>query len=154
MASVCSRWSASSMEIIREMVSFELGKEIKKDVFCHVTSLGQRKILNLQEESKLRTLDSALWCSTTEPQRLYGEWGLLWRGLSWSSFLDSWWGLSIVSLSHAPDKTKTSFSSSMEILKGAAVCSTTQVWKFFKYRCCHSNLSLSSYVTFWITVAL
>ena len=60
MASVCSRWSASSMEIIREMVSFELGKEIKKDVFFHVTSLGQRKILNLQEESKLRTLDSAL----------------------------------------------------------------------------------------------
>ena len=28
---------------IREMVSFELSKEIKKDVFCLVTSMGQRK---------------------------------------------------------------------------------------------------------------
>ena len=25
------------------MVSFELGIEIEKDVFCHVTSVGQRK---------------------------------------------------------------------------------------------------------------
>ena len=28
---------------IREMVSFGLGKEIEKDVFCLVTSVGQRK---------------------------------------------------------------------------------------------------------------
>ena len=28
---------------IREMVNFELGKEIKKDVFRLVTSMGQRK---------------------------------------------------------------------------------------------------------------
>ena len=28
---------------IREMVSFELGKELEKDVFRHVTSVGQRK---------------------------------------------------------------------------------------------------------------
>ena len=28
---------------IREMVSFELGKDIKKDVFRLVTSVGQRK---------------------------------------------------------------------------------------------------------------
>ena len=28
---------------IREMVSFELGKEIKKDIFRLVTSVGQRK---------------------------------------------------------------------------------------------------------------
>ena len=28
---------------VREMVSFELGKEIEKDNFRHVTSLGQRK---------------------------------------------------------------------------------------------------------------
>ena len=26
---------------IREMVSFELGKEIEKDIFCLVTSVGQ-----------------------------------------------------------------------------------------------------------------
>ena len=58
----------------------------------------KEKVPSLHEESNLRTLDSALWCSTTDPQRLYGEWGLSWRGLSWSSFLDSLWGLSIVSL--------------------------------------------------------
>ena len=28
---------------IREMVSFEFGKEIEKEVFCLVTSVGQRK---------------------------------------------------------------------------------------------------------------
>ena len=28
---------------IRDMVSFELGKEIEKDIFRHVTSVGQRK---------------------------------------------------------------------------------------------------------------
>ena len=28
---------------IREMVSFELGKEIEKDYFCLVTNVGQRK---------------------------------------------------------------------------------------------------------------
>ena len=27
----------------REMVSFEVGKEIEKDVYCLVTSVGQRK---------------------------------------------------------------------------------------------------------------
>ena len=30
---------------IREIVSSELGKEIEKDVFCLVTSVGQRKSL-------------------------------------------------------------------------------------------------------------
>ena len=49
------------------MVSFELGKEIEKDVFRLVTSLGQKKILSPHEESSLRPLDSALGCSTTEP---------------------------------------------------------------------------------------
>ena len=29
---------------IREMVSFELGKEIKKDVFCLVTSVGREEV--------------------------------------------------------------------------------------------------------------
>ena len=40
-----------------------------------VTSVGQRK--ESPEESNLRLSDSALWCSTTEPQRLRGERGLL-----------------------------------------------------------------------------
>ena len=29
---------------IREMVSFELGKEIKKDVFCLVMSVGREEV--------------------------------------------------------------------------------------------------------------
>ena len=29
---------------IREMVSFELGEEIKKDVFCLVTSVGREEV--------------------------------------------------------------------------------------------------------------
>ena len=29
---------------IRDMVSFELGKEIKKDVFCLVTSVGREEV--------------------------------------------------------------------------------------------------------------
>ena len=63
---------------IREMVSFELGKEIKKDVFssCHKRGTKE-KILSPPEESSLGPSDSALRCSTTEPQRLHGERGLL-----------------------------------------------------------------------------
>ena len=37
----------------------------------------KEKILSSHGESNLRPLDSALQCSTTEPQRLYGEWGPL-----------------------------------------------------------------------------
>ena len=59
------------------MVNFELSKEIKEDVFCLVTSIGQRKkILSPDEESNLRPSDSVLQCSTTEPQRLHNEGGL------------------------------------------------------------------------------
>ena len=64
-------------ERIREMVSFELGKEIEEDVFRLVTSVGQIKNSEPHEEMNLRPSDSALRCSTTEPQRLYGERGLL-----------------------------------------------------------------------------
>ena len=46
--------------------------------FRLVTSVGQRKkILSPHEESDLRSSDSALRCSTTEPQRLHGKRGLL-----------------------------------------------------------------------------
>ena len=41
---------------IREMVSFELGKEIEKDVFCPVTSVGKRK----NSESGMRNRTSNL----------------------------------------------------------------------------------------------
>ena len=46
---------------IWKTVRFELGKEIEKDVFPLVTSLGQRKF---HEESNLRPSDSALRCSS------------------------------------------------------------------------------------------
>ena len=36
---------------IRQIVSFELGKEIEKDVFRFVTSMGQRNILSPHEET-------------------------------------------------------------------------------------------------------
>ena len=51
------------------MVSFELGKEIKKDVFFVLSrAWDKEKILSLHEESNLRPSDSTLRCSTTEPQ--------------------------------------------------------------------------------------
>ena len=40
-----------------------------KIIFRLVTSVGQRKILNPNEESNLRPSHSALRCSTTESQR-------------------------------------------------------------------------------------
>ena len=55
---------------IIEMVNFELGKDIEKDVFYLVTSAGQKKNLSPHEESNLKPSDSAHRCSTTEPQRL------------------------------------------------------------------------------------
>ena len=47
-------------ERIREMVSFELGKEIEEDVFRLVTSVGQIKNSESHEERNLRPSDSAL----------------------------------------------------------------------------------------------
>ena len=64
---------------IRKIVSFELGKEIEKDVFRFVTSMGQRKILSPHEE--------------TNALMLFHSSG----------------GLRILSLSHTFDKTKNIF---------------------------------------------
>ena len=50
------------------MESFELGKELEKDVFRPVTRVRHIKDLNPHEESNLRPSGSALRCSTTEPQ--------------------------------------------------------------------------------------
>ena len=56
------------------MVSFELGKEIENDIFSILSRAWDReKIQSPHEESNLRPSDSALRCSTTEPQRLHGE---------------------------------------------------------------------------------
>ena len=50
------------------MVSFELGKEIKKDVFFVLSQAWDKeRILSPREESNFRPSDSALRCSTTEP---------------------------------------------------------------------------------------
>ena len=47
---------------------------IKKDVFCHFMSRGDKeKVPSPHEESNLRPSDSALQRSTTEPQRLHGQ---------------------------------------------------------------------------------
>ena len=66
------------------MISFELSKEIEKEVFssCHGGRGGglekkQRKILSPHAKSNLRSLDSALQWSNTEPQRFYGDQGAL-----------------------------------------------------------------------------
>ena len=64
--------------IFRKTVSFERGKVIKKDIFPSCHSVRQRKTsLSPHQESNLRPSDSALRCSTTEPQRLHGKRGLL-----------------------------------------------------------------------------
>ena len=40
------------------MLSFELSKEIEKDIFCLIPSVGQRKNSESPWESNLRTSDS------------------------------------------------------------------------------------------------
>ena len=45
--------------------------------FRLVMSVGKEKILSRYEELNLTPSDSMLRCSTTEPQRLHGEQGLL-----------------------------------------------------------------------------
>ena len=57
------------------MVSFELCKEIEKDVFFLSQAWDKEKILSPYKESNFRPSDSVLRCSTTKP--LYGEQGLL-----------------------------------------------------------------------------
>ena len=54
---------------IREMVSFEPGKVTEKDVFCHVTSVGQRK----NSESGMRNRTSNLRSSSLKTQRTFNE---------------------------------------------------------------------------------
>ena len=54
-----------------------LGLEKFEENFVLSWAWDKEKILSPHEESNLRPSDSALQCSTTEPQRLYGERGLL-----------------------------------------------------------------------------
>ena len=52
---------------------------LQKILFNLVSSVGQEKknSESYEELNLIRPLDSTLWCSTTEPQRLYGEKGPL-----------------------------------------------------------------------------
>ena len=59
------------------MVSFELVKEVEKDVFCLVMSVGKRKKPECPWGIEPQTFRFCAPFSTTEPQRLYGERGLL-----------------------------------------------------------------------------
>ena len=62
--------------VVEDRKTFAL-MDLKKGVFRLVTSVGHRKILSPHEEWDLRPSDSELRCSTTKPQKLYGERGLL-----------------------------------------------------------------------------
>ena len=73
------------------MVSFELGKEIEKDVFRPVMSVRQRKNSECPGGFKPQTCG---FCATTEPRDYF-------------------------SLSHARDKTKKHFSRSSIVDDGA-----------------------------------
>ena len=83
---------------------------------CHERGTN-KKILSPHEESNLRASDSALRCSTTEPQRLYGGYTSLTVESMWLSgrALEPkvWGSIPDFSLSHARDKTKNIFLSSL-----------------------------------------
>ena len=50
----------TSVNRIKEMVSFELSREMEKDVFVLSLTWYREKILSSQEESNLRPVDSTL----------------------------------------------------------------------------------------------
>ena len=107
------------------MIRFELGKETYKKMFFALwRAWDKEKITSPHEESNLTPSDSALRCSTTEPQRLHGERGLLrnsydtrrrteFEGMRFGYS----WGLRVFSLSHARDKTKNVFLYSFNELR-------------------------------------
>ena len=57
--------------------SFAILPKYRERCFRLVTNVGQREILSHHEESNLRPSDSAVRCSTSEPQSLYSQRGLL-----------------------------------------------------------------------------
>ena len=87
----------------------------------------QRKNSDLSPhvESNLRSWDSGVWCSISEPQRLYSEWGLLQSSVTLVlhtagisnvvniMFVNRIW-LTIFSLSYTCDKMKNIFLPAMQ----------------------------------------
>ena len=69
------------------MISFEFGKEMEKDVFVLSQVWVNEENVSSHKESNLRPSESTLCCSITEPQRLYGEQGLLWSSLNEDHFV-------------------------------------------------------------------
>ena len=59
------------------MIRPGINLKLNKDVSVLSRAWDKEKILSPHEESNLRPSDSTLRCSTTEPQILYGERGLL-----------------------------------------------------------------------------
>ena len=91
---------------IREMVSFELGKEIEKDVFRLVTSVGQRKNSESPWGIEPQTFGFRArmpyhWATETKGSKVSAE--------SEGLRFDSSWGLESYSFSLARDKKKNIF---------------------------------------------
>ena len=87
---LCTVWQTGylNIEILSLVVSCKEQKEkedffgnfqmIENDVFSVLLRVWDKEnILSPHEESNLRPVDSMLQCSTTKPQRLHGEQGLL-----------------------------------------------------------------------------
>ena len=72
---------------IKERISFEVGKEMEKDVFVLSQVWVNEENVSSHKESNLRPSESTLCCSITEPHRLYGEQGLLWSSLNEDHFV-------------------------------------------------------------------
>ena len=73
-------WIAFGNEVLsttKLISSEELHAHCWERFFFVFWQAWDRKILSPHKELNLRPLDFTLWCSTTEPQRLHGEGGLL-----------------------------------------------------------------------------
>ena len=62
---------------VRPVYNFNITQTYRKTFVVVLLTWDKEKILSPYVESNFRPLDSALQCFTTEPQRLYGERGLL-----------------------------------------------------------------------------
>ena len=91
---------------IRDLVSFELGKEIEKDVFLLVTSEGKRITFESPWGIEPQTFG---FCAHLRPLSLCGSVVEHPSTESESLRFDSSWGLRIFSFSHACDITKNIF---------------------------------------------
>ena len=127
---MCGR-SGNTSSTQNQELFYKWWAEWRRKMFFVLSRAGDKeKILSFHEELNLWPLDSALWCSTTEPESESKVW-LLWYNhgylmviwfVLWCSATElelecgtvglrfnSSWGLRIFSLSNACDKTKNIF---------------------------------------------